>query len=76
MNLTQDQARALDQGEAIPVVVNGRECILVARDAFDRVRSILDIDPAQAYPAIDEAWREGWDAPGMSDYDRYEELRP
>ena len=28
-----------------------------------------------AYPLIDESFREGWEAPGMADYDRYEELK-
>ena len=27
------------------------------------------------YPLIDESFREDWEAPGMKDYDRYEELR-
>ena len=29
----------------------------------------------RAYPLIDESFREGWEAPGMEDYDRYEELK-
>jgi hypothetical protein len=28
-----------------------------------------------AYPLIDESFREDWDAPGMEDYDRYDEIR-
>jgi hypothetical protein len=31
---------------------------------------------ADAYTAADEAFREGWEAPGMSDYDEYEKHRP
>lgn len=27
------------------------------------------------YPLVDESFREGWQAAGMDDYDRYEELR-
>ncbi len=27
-----------------------------------------------AYPLIDESFRDDWEAPGMADYDRYEEL--
>jgi len=26
-----------------------------------------------AYPSIDESFREDWEAPGMEDYDKYEE---
>ena len=29
----------------------------------------------RAYPLIDESFREGWEADGMEDYDRYEELK-
>jgi hypothetical protein len=76
MDLTNEQIQSLDQGAAVAVRVNGRECVVVTREVYDRVRSLLDFDPAQAYPAIDEAWREGWDDPKMADYDRYEELRP
>ena len=32
-------------------------------------------DVERAYPLIDESFREGWEAPGMQDYDRYEELK-
>jgi len=27
----------------------------------------------RAYPLIDESFRDDWEAPGMADYDRYEE---
>ena len=33
---------------------------------------MLDIEAA--YPLIDETFQEGWEAPGMADYDRYDEL--
>jgi hypothetical protein len=33
------------------------------------------LDPKQAYPAIDEAWKHDWESPGMEDYDHYEEQR-
>ena len=28
----------------------------------------------ETYPLIDESFREDWEAPGMEDYDRYEEF--
>jgi hypothetical protein len=37
------------------------------------VQALLDIE--DAYPLIDETFREGWEAPGMADYDRYDELK-
>jgi hypothetical protein len=32
-------------------------------------------DVAAGYPLIDESFREGWEAPGMADYDKYEDLK-
>jgi predicted ATPase len=51
--------------------------VLVRAEVFDRLKSLLtdDFEPRDAYSAIDEAFAPGWDAPGMSDYDRYEELK-
>ncbi len=49
-----------------------------------RIRSAEPSEPREAdsaadiegtYPSIDESFREGWEAPGMEDYDRYEELK-
>ena len=39
--------------------------------ALEMVR--LEIEPT--YPLIDETFREGWEAPGIADYDRYDELK-
>ena len=43
----------------------------------DQIRALemvrLEIEPT--YPLMDETFREGWDAPGMADYDRYDELK-
>ena len=75
MNLTPQQIQSLDAGQPVAVTVDGRDVVVLPRDAYERVRTLLDFDPAQAYPAIDEAWREGWDDPKMADYDRYEEFR-
>jgi hypothetical protein len=38
------------------------------------VKALLDLEAT--YPLLDEAFREGWEAPGMADYDRYDELKP
>ena len=35
-----------------------------------------DWQPADAYTVADGAFREGWEASGMSDYDEYEKHRP
>jgi hypothetical protein len=73
MELSTDQIRALENGEAVPVTVKQTRCIILRTDIYEWVQELLDME--DAYPLIDEAFREGWEAPGMSDYDRYNELK-
>ena len=73
MELSADQVRAVERGEAVLVTVEQTPCVLIRADLYDRVRAILDMEAA--YPLIDETFQEGWDAPGMADYDRYDELK-
>jgi hypothetical protein len=47
----------------------------VSTHRVQRVLCIL-LDLEATYPLLDEAFREGWEAPGMADYDRYDELKP
>ena len=42
-------------------------------DVYERLKGLLDVE--RAYPLIDESFRDGWEAPGMQDYDRYEDLK-
>ena len=73
MKLSAEQIRAVENGEAVSVIVQHTQCILIRADIYERVQAMLEI--AEAYPLIDETFREGWEAPGMADYDRYEELK-
>lgn len=78
MNLTSAQIQAIRQGEPVRVVLPevGEECIVLRASDFEvAARTSEGLDPAQAYPAIDEAWKDDWDFPGMEDYDQYEERR-
>jgi hypothetical protein len=73
MELSTAQMRALKNGEAVPVTVNHTRCIILRTDVYERVQALLDMEAA--YPLIDETFREGWEAPGMADYDRYDEWK-
>ena len=73
MELSTTQIRAIENGEAVPVTVGHTKCVLIRVDLYERVKAVLDIE--DAYPLLDETFREGWDAPGMADYDRYDELK-
>jgi hypothetical protein len=56
MNLTTEQKKAIDHGEAVPFTVEGRECVLMSREVYDRVKQVLDLDPRETYPAAIKAW--------------------
>jgi len=77
--LSDEQARAVAAHPGEPVRLldpaTGRAYVLVAADVYDRAAGLLTDDPRDAYPAIDRTFAAGWDAPGMDDYDRYEDIR-
>ena len=76
--LTDVQREKLDACGAVDVTDAATECpyVLVRKDVYEQVRGLLEDEPHEAYPAVDRAFAAGWDEPAMSDYDRYEELRP
>jgi hypothetical protein len=69
MELSTEQIRALENGEAVPITIEHTRCVLLRTDIYERVQALLDIEAT--YSLIDETFREGWEAPGMADYDRY-----
>jgi hypothetical protein len=104
MELSTDQIRALENGEAVPVIIERSRCVILRTDIYERLQVLLDnklprsklrgikrkkhcLGAKQAsgnrtlqgiedtYPLIDETFREGWEAPGMADYDRYDALQ-
>jgi len=75
MNLTNDQIQALDHGQAVPVTVDGRQCVVLRQDVYDRVKRIMEYDdsemnPEEAYAAILAAWDQEED-PGLDAYQDY-----
>jgi hypothetical protein len=74
MELSTAQIQAIENGEAVTITVGHTPCVLLREDLYERVKTLLDLEAA--YPLLDEAFREGWEAPGMEDYDRYDELKP
>jgi len=73
MELSAEQLRAVENGEAVPVIIQHTKCILIRADIYERVKALIEIE--ETYPLIDETFKEGWEAPGMADYDRYDELK-
>jgi len=77
MNLTSEQIQAIRQGEPVRVVLPeiGEECVVLRAADFEvGARGLEGLDPKQAYPAIDEAWKDDWEFPGMADYDHTDPL--
>lgn len=74
MALSATQLQALAKGEVIHLTVGDTTCVLLRADRYAQVQARLDL--AATYPLLDEAFREGWEAPGMADYDRYDERHP
>jgi hypothetical protein len=73
VELSAEQIQAVENGEAVSVTVQRTPCVLIRADIYERVKVLLEI--TEAYPLLDETFREGWEAPGMADYDRYDELK-
>jgi hypothetical protein len=76
MNFTFEQIQAIRQGEPVRLVLPevGEECIVLRAADFEEIARVSEgVDPKLAYPAIDEAWKDDWQSPGMEDYDHYEE---
>jgi hypothetical protein len=82
MNLTQEQVQAIRGGEPIPVVPPevGEECVLIRRDAFDRMMHLRYDDSPVTDEEAARLGREsggsiGWDTPEMAEYDHYDERK-
>ncbi len=88
MNITPEIRQAIQRSGDEPLRLEdplSRETyVLLKASAFDRMERLLaprignqdEWQSADAYAVADEAFREGWEAPGMSDYDEYEKHRP
>jgi hypothetical protein len=88
MNITPEIRQAIEQSGDEPLrledPLNHESYVLLKASTFERIERALapliakqdDWNLEDAYAAADEAFREGWDAPVMSDYDEYESHRP
>lgn len=73
LTLSPEYQKALQQGESVPAIETGTqiECVVLRADVFNRIKRLLDFDPRQAYPALDEVMEEDWSDPKMAEYDDY-----
>ena len=79
MNLTSEQQRAIDNGKAVEVTVDGRQCVLLNREMYDRVKQVIEYDDSpptkeEQLAALRHAGKlAGWDDPEL---DVYNDLDP
>lgn len=75
--LTDEQLRAVAAHPGGPIWLTdpatNRAYVLLPCEMYDRL--VGSPSAADAYPAIDQAFAEGWNDPKMDDYDRYDEFR-
>jgi hypothetical protein len=88
MNITPEIREAIERSGSdllrLEDPLSSEAYVLLKASAFERIQRLLaplvsqrdDWQWADAYAAADEAFHEGWEAPGMSDYDEYEKHRP
>ncbi len=77
MDLTSEQVQAIDHGHAVPVIVEGRSCVVVRQEVYDRVKRVVDLDdsdlrPEETYAAVLAAWDQEED-PGLDAYQDYKQ---
>jgi hypothetical protein len=78
MTLTQDQRKAVEAGQNVPLNVDGIDCILVRADVFEKVRNVLSDDLThEELDAMLAVSAEGsdWMDPAMDIYDEYDKHR-
>ena len=76
IELTVEQGRTVESGDI--AVVDPRtkvHYVLLRADVYERLKSLLDLDPRDTYPTLDEVFGQDWNDPKMAEYDRYEEHR-
>lgn len=74
LNLTDPQKQALFRGEAVPVLVESTNCVVLRADLFERVKAVLDEGPdeEQVGRLIDENMRDDdLEDPLLDSYQRY-----
>jgi hypothetical protein len=88
MTITPELRQAIEQSGGAPIRLEDPQSsetyVLLRASAFDRIQRLLepllsqhdDFQVSDAYASADETFREGWEAPGMSEYDDYEKHRP
>jgi hypothetical protein len=70
MEFTTQQLQAIDNGEPVPVSVEGRFCVLVPGKLYDQLREAIDDwHPRTMRHSMAQMMADDWNDPAMSAYD-------
>jgi hypothetical protein len=70
-HLTAEQRTALGQGEAVPLMVDATECVLLRKDVYDRIQELIeDWDPRVMRGHLAQMMADDWNDPRMSIHDQ------
>ena len=81
IEITEEQRRDLESGKPVDVVdpQTAQRYVVMQKDVFDRRCMVYDasewMDDELRFQLARSARENGWDEPGMDDYDRYDEVR-
>ena len=72
MNLSAEQQHSIDQGFAVEINVEGRDCVLLRRDVYEKAKAVEEngISPRETYPSVLKAWDQNED-PSIDAYQEY-----
>jgi hypothetical protein len=77
MILSNEQKKALDSGQVVPLVVDGTECVVLRRDVFELGQREVPFDDGAWTAAEKESLlkavgkKAGWDDPELDVYEQY-----
>jgi len=76
VELTESIRQALEAHPGQPLrMIDPRthaEFVVIRKEVFEQLEHLASLDPREAYPLMDETFREGWDDPKMAEYDTCE----
>jgi len=70
MDFTAQQLAAIDNGQPVPLMVEGRPCVLVPDSLYEQLRQAIDDwQPKTMRRSMTKLMAEDWNDPAMSIYD-------
>ena len=70
MQVTSEQLEAIDRGQAVPLLIEGRDCVLLPGTLYEQLREAIDDwHPATMHKQIARMMADDWNDPAMGVYD-------